>query len=178
MIQWLKGLSLAKLLIPILSIVTCTAVTITVYTVWFREPDVILTPDYAPEETEPNAEVIPGDDDTKLEMEDGGGAIGIEYIAGVTIDLSEKKASLQFANPGKSTQDMVLQIVIQDVIVAQSGRLEPGYQLKELALLKDAEKMLSEGGYDGKFVILSYDPESGEKAMVNTEAAITITVKK
>ena len=96
----------------------------------------------------------------------------------MTIDLSEKKAALQFANPSKSTQDMVLQIVIQDVIIAQSGRLEPGYRLKELSLWDGAEKMLAEGGYDGKFVILSYDPVSGEKAMVNTEAAITVTVKQ
>ena len=36
--------------------------------------------------------------------------------------------------------------------------------------------MLSPGGYEGKFIVLYYDPDSGEKAMVNTEIPITVNV--
>ena len=45
-----------------------------------------------------------------------------------------------------------------------------------LNLLDGAEKKLAAGGYDGKIVVLYYDRTSGEKAMVNTEIPVTVTV--
>ena len=51
-----------------------------------------------------------------------------------------------------------------------------GFTVKLLDLLEGAEKQLSAGGYEGKFVVLYYDQTSGEKAMVNTEIPITINV--
>ena len=71
---------------------------------------------------------------------------------------------------------MVIQITIQDTVIVQSGTLVPGQQVKLLDLLEGAEKQLSAGGYEGKFVVLYYDQTSGEKAMVNTEIPITINV--
>ena len=157
-------------------IVVCLAVTI--WALFFRKTDVVLTPDYAPLETEANAEPIPDDNGEKLDAPEGGGSISIHYVDQVTIDLSDKKATLEYANPGRSTQDIVLQIVIQGEIVAQSGTINPGKQVKQLELLPDAEKMLQPGTYtDSMFKILSYDPETGEKAMVDTEAVITVTVQ-
>ena len=73
---------------------------------------------------------------------------------------------------------MVLQLVIDDVVVLQSGRLEPGNKVSTLNLLDGAEKRLTAGGYDGKFVVLYYDRTSREKAMINTEIPITVTVNK
>lgn len=136
-----------------------------------------LNPDYPPQVDDPNANPIPDDGDDKLENEDGGGAVNLQFKDKLTIDLSDKEASLTFANPGRSTQDMVLWIMIQDQVIVQSGRLRPGYQVEALDLLEDAEKMLSEGVYSGKFVIYYYDPETNERAMVNTEAPVTITVQ-
>ena len=83
-----------------------------------------------------------------------------------------------FANPGKSLQDMVVQIVIDETVIVQSGTLKPGNQVTTLNLLDGAEKQLQPGGYDGKFVVFYYDPDSGEKAVVNTEIPITITVQE
>lgn len=71
---------------------------------------------------------------------------------------------------------MVIQIVVQDTVILQSGTLKPGYQVGSLDLLEGAEKQLVPGGYEGKFVVLYYDQTSGEKAMVNTEIPITINV--
>ncbi len=138
----------------------------------------ILNPDYPPASDDPNGEAIPGDDDqSKLEHEEGGGAVSLQFRDQLIIDLSDKKAYLYFANPGRSTQDMMLQIVIQEQVIVQSGRLRPGYQVQKLDLLKDAEKMLVEGTYNGKFVVYYYDPVTNERAMVNTDAPVTITVK-
>lgn len=112
-----------------------------------------------------------------MKAEEGGGAVSITYSNEVTIDLNNKTASLLFANPSKSTQDMVVQIMIDDTEIVQSDLLKPGNQVTKLDLLDNAEKQLEKGGYDGKFRVLFYDPDSGQKATVNTEIPISITVE-
>ena len=136
----------------------------------------MLAPDYALQDTEENAQKIPNDNGEKVESETGGGSVSLTYSNKVTIDLSDGKAKLMFANPGKSNQNMIVQIVIQNEVIVQSGMLLPGYQVTELELLDDAASKLSPGGYDGSFAIFYYHPASGEKAVVNTEIPIQITV--
>jgi len=164
------------LLIILLVLITLSAVCVTVWALFFRDSGPTLAPDYAPQEMEQNAESIPNDSDEKMAKPEGGGSVSLTYSNKVTIDLSDKAAALYFANPGKSNQDMVIQITIQDTVIVQSGTLVPGQQVKLLNLLEGAEKQLSAGGYEGKFVVLYYDQTSGEKAMVNTEIPITINV--
>lgn len=167
-----------NLLIPILLCITLIAVGVTVWALFFRDSggQQVLAPDYAPQKQEQNAETIPNDTGDKMENPEGGGAVSLTYSNEVTIDISDKAASLYFANPGKSNQDMVLQVVIQDTVILQSGTLKPGNQVKLLNLLEGAEDMLQPGGYEGKFIVLYYDKTSGEKSMVNTEIPITINV--
>lgn len=136
----------------------------------------VLNPDYPPQSIEANAKPIPGGGADKLDYAQGGGAVILDYNDRCNVDLSDKVVKLTFANPGRSTQDMVLQLVVQDVVIAQSGRIMPGYELSKLDLLSDVEKMLSEGVYKGKFVINYYNPETNERAMVNSEAAVAIHV--
>ena len=166
-----------RILILILILITLIAIGITVWALFFRDTTPKLTPDYAPQETEANAQPIEGDD-TKLEQPEGGGAVSLTYSKNVTVSLSKKNASLLFGNPGKSNQDMVVQLIIQDTVVIQSGTLEPGNQVTTLNLLNGAEKELSEGTYEGKFNILFYERDTGEKAVVNTEIPVTVTVTK
>jgi len=164
------------LLIILLVLITLSAVCVTVWALFFRDSGPALAPDYAPQEMEQHAEAIPNDSGEKMDNPEGGGSVSLTYSNKVTIDLSDKAAALYFANPGKSNQDMVIQITIQDTVIVQSGTLTPGQQVKLLDLLEGAEKQLSAGGYEGKFVVLYYDQTSGEKAMVNTEIPITINV--
>lgn len=165
------------LVILLLLLITVAAVSVTVWALFFRGPSVILSPDYAPREEEVHAEPIEGDNaDEKMEADAGGGAVSITYGSNVSIILSNKTAALMFANPGKSTQDMVVQLVIRDIVFVQSGRLTPGNQVTTLELLDGVDQMLSPGGYEGKLVILYYDRESGEKAIVNTEIPVTVSV--
>ena len=168
------------IIIAILALITVAALCVTMWALFLREPDdnnkVILNPDYAPQNKEENAETIPDDTGDKMENPEGGGAVSLTYSNEVTIDISDKAAALYFANPGKSNQDMVIQIAIQDTIILQSGTLSPGNQVKLLNLLEGAEDMLQPGGYEGKFIVLYYDQTSGEKSMVNTEIPITINV--
>ena len=167
-----------KIFLIIIALITVAAIGVTIWALFFRKPDDSgLTPDYAPPETESNAESIPGDDTSdKLDPPDGGGAVSISYTKNVAIDISEEKVVLNFGNPGESTQDMLVQVVIQDTILVQSGRLTPGHKVSQLDLLKGAAKKLQPGGYEGKIVVLFYDQESGEKAMLNAEIPVTIQV--
>ena len=164
------------ILLLFLSIVTIIAAVVIVLTLQSGNSSSVLAPDYAPRETEKNAESIGDDGDSKLDQPDGGGAVSLTYAKEVRIRISEKTAQLLFANPTKSNQDMLLQLVINDTVILQSGRLTPGNRVSELELLAGMEKRLSAGGYNGKFVVLYYDRISGEKAMVNTEIPVTVTV--
>lgn len=171
-----KNQKRTTIIIVILALITVAALCVTMWALFFREANVVLAPDYAPQEEEIHAQPIPNDSGEKMEAAEGGGAVGLTYATDVTIDLSTEQATLMFANPGKSTQDMVVQVVIQDTVLVQSGRLTPGKQVTTLDLLDGATKKLSVGGYEGKFVILYYDMETGEKAIVNTEIPVTVSV--
>lgn len=164
------------ILLLLLLLITFICICVTMWALFFRTPDVVLTPDYAPKETEVNQTPIGRDDGNKMEVEDGRGAVSLAYFSYVTVDLSDQHAVLMFANPEKSTQDMVVQIVIQDQVIAQSGRLTPGNKVTSLNLLEDAEKRLAVGGYDAKFVVFFYNPDTGEKSIVNTEIPISVSV--
>lgn len=165
-----------NLLIPVLLAITAAAVCITVWAIFFRDTGPVFAPDYAPQEEEENAEEIPGDSDEKLDNPEGGSSVSLTYSRDVTVSLSGKTATLLFANPGKSNQDMILQILIQGEVIVQSGTLKPGKQVKTLDLLDGMEKKLSAGTYEGNFAVLYYDPDTREKAIVNTEIPITVTV--
>ncbi len=166
-----------KILIIILIILLLVTIGITVWAIWFRDTTPVLAPDYAPQETEENAEPIDGDTSgDKLQQQQGGGAVSLTYSKDITIDFSEKQAKIMFANPKKSNQDIIIQIVIQDTVVAQSGLLKPGYQITTLDLFDKVK--LSNGKYDGKFVVLYYQQDTGEKAMLNTEIPLKITVEQ
>lgn len=167
-----------SLLILFFLIITVIAISIAVWALFFKDSDrgTALAPNYAPQEEEKNAEAIPGDTGEKLDTPEGGGSVSLTYSREVSINLKDETATLLFANPGKSNQDMVLQIVVQDTVIVQSGTLKPGNQVTTLALLDGMSDKLSAGTYEGTFVVLYYHHETGEKAIVNTEIPIAITV--
>lgn len=164
-----------KTLIILLSVITVAAIGISIWAIWFREAEPVNNPDYAPQQIESNAEPIGSEDTTsKLEQTEGGGAVSLTYAKEVTLSLSSKEATLMFQNPSQSNQNMKLEIVIDSKTIVSSGRLDPGYKIDKLSNV-DVE-LLTEGAYEGKFVVSYYDDESGEKAMLNTEIPVTITV--
>lgn len=164
-----------KWLIIILSvgIVICTGVTI--WAVFFRGGDDI-SPDYPPQGIESNQTPIDGDDSGKLESPEGGGAINVTYGTAATVDLSEKTVTIYYANPNASNQNVSILIMVNDLVVAKSDLITPGNQVSKLELQKEAASRLQVGGYNADLVVRAYDPESGEKAMVDTKGELTLTV--
>lgn len=142
-----------------------------------REPEnTVLLPDFAPDETEAYLEEIPNDTSTKADSTNGA-SVRLTYSDEVTIDLRSETASLYFGNPRRSNQNVILRIIIQDEVIAQSALIPSGYQLKTMALLPDAASVLQTGSYRGKFAIYYYDQESDALAALNTEIPITVTVE-
>lgn len=112
-----------------------------------------------------------------MEKPDGGGSVSLSYSKEISISLSKGTASLYFANPGKSNEDMLIQIVIQDNVIAQSGTISPGYQVRELELDPSAGSLLQAGTYEGMIVIHYYDQQTNERAVLNTEIPVSVTVE-
>ena len=100
--------------------------------------------------------------------------MNITYANQVAISLSDGKASLHFVNPTRSNQSMVLQIRIQDEVVAQSGALPPDSQLNSLPITEEVS--LAQGSYNGRFLVSFYDTEDNSRAQLSTEIPVAITV--
>lgn len=135
-----------------------------------------LVPDYAPVEKEGNASPIEGDDEEKLDKPEGGGSVSISYSKEIQISLAEMKAAVYFANPARSNEDIVIQIVIQDHVIAQSGTISPGFEVRSLDLESSTKDLLVAGTYEGTLAIHYYDQQTNEKAILNTEIPVTVTV--
>ena len=114
------------------------------------------------------------DDGEKLPQAQGGGAVNITYTNQVSVSLTEGRASLYFVNPCPPNQSMVLQVLIQDVVVAQSGALPPGSQLNSLPITEEVS--LAPGSYTGQFLVSFYDTEDNSRAQLSTEIPVEITV--
>lgn len=164
-----------SILIFALLLITVSAVCITVWSLFFRTTDMVLTPDHAPKE-EAYAQPIPGDTGSHDDAQPGSGRVSLTYSNQVNIHLNTQTARLLFANPGRSNQDMVLQLVIQDRVILQSGKITPGNQVERLDVTPEVAAMLVPGGYEGVFLIHFYDLVSGEKAIVTTEIPVSVTV--
>lgn len=142
---------------------------------------VVLEPDYPAMSIDSGAESIEGDPSGEApEVSQGGGSVTIAFTDNVTYTLSTGKMSLFYQNPGASTHNVVVQVLLlngeTEYLMAQSGILEPGYQVTSLTVDENAPT-LSVGGYDGKLRLRFYDPETGERAIVDTDIPCTITVK-
>lgn len=130
--------------------------------------DGMLVPDYPPKATDSHQEPMANDPGGVLETSEGGAGVNLTYKSEATVDLSEGKVTLYYANPSKSTQDMVVALVINDTVICRSERITPGNEIKELPLLVGVKEKLAEGIYENgvEYVVGCYDSTTNEKAVV------------
>lgn len=171
-----KDKNRTRVLVPILVIITVAALALAAWAIFLRQPAAppILPPDTLPEVDENVIFTDEPEDTEKMPQEEGGGSANITYSQEVTISLSDQAALIHFKNPARSNQSMVLELLIQDVVIFQSGGLPPGSQVESLPLLGTAR--LSPGGYDGIFRVSFYDATSGLSSAFNTVIPVTVTV--
>lgn len=166
-----------KWLIVALIALIVLCIGITVWALFFRDtPGGPISPDYPPQGTQDNQTPITGDTGGKIDSPEGGGAIRVTFGTTATASLSTKQISLYYANPAASNQNVSILLMVGETVVAKSDLITPGHEIRELVLDDYAASVLQVGGYDAELVIRSYDPESGEKAMVDTKGEITLTV--
>ncbi len=161
-----------KRLILLLLLIALFAIVLAIWALFFRDNVEVIVPDRVPS-IEDNAEKIPGDDSQKSDTPADGGSVSPTFKNEVIVDLKNNIADLYFANPNKSTHDTVLQIVVGDTVIAQSGAIVSGNQISELSLADNANKMLVKGEYNGKFVLHFYDKTTG---IIDTTANLEIEV--
>ena len=147
-----------------------------------RENSTVLEPDYALVDPDTNAQEIPDDPgpvEDKPEVEEGGGSMSLIYSDQVSVDLATGDVKLFYQNPSDSSHSLVLQIIIErdeeQYLVAESGALDPGFMLTELEAEEDLP--LAEGIYEGVIKLLFFDSETGERAVVDTNIPVDITVQ-
>ena len=160
-----------KGLFLLVGVVALVAIGVAIWALLFRTPAPPAIPDIAPA-VEDNAQPT-GEGEDKMPQAQGGGAVNLTYSDQVTLSLGEGILSLQVTNPARSNQSMLLQVVVQDVVGAQSGTLPPGNRLEALPLSEGVR--LSPGQYEGRFTIWFYHPD-GSRAQVSTEVPIALTV--
>lgn len=166
-----------RILIAALIMITLVCTGITVYLL--NRDDQTAVPAYAPQQIDDNArELDNSGDEEKLEAQEGGGSVSLTYSASVTVDLAQEKVSVFVENPERSTQDLIIQVLLkesenEEKVIAQSELIPAGYGIDEVDLQEDG---LAKGEYDGVIRISYYNPDDGEKAMVNTDIPVTVTV--
>jgi hypothetical protein len=109
---------------------------------------------------------------------DGSGTVSMSFTKYVTVDISEKKAYLSFANPSESTQDMQVQLVLDEKVLAQNDKLTPGSKISQMTLIEGVEKDLEAGRYEGKLAISFLNRDSGKRSVLNATIEVTIRVQE
>ena len=133
----------------------------------FKMPDV-----------EPGAIKIPASEQTQKpgqETPEGGSGGSVTYADQVTIDLSARTISFMFQNPNNSGADMVLHLFAGDQEIAATGLLKEGYEIKSLSL--DPSVEMEPGEYDGSFKVDHFDPDTGEKYILDLNIDTTVVVR-
>lgn len=136
-----------------------------------------LTPDYPAPPIEEGAEDAVDNED-KMDVAEGTTGAGIEYTTEYTVDISDKKVSLYFRNPSRSLQNIAVQLVIQDQVIAESGLLTPGKRITTLALEDGVS--ISAGVYaqNAKLIVRFFDPETNVCSIVKSEILVTVTAQE
>jgi hypothetical protein len=145
-----------------------------------RDP-VIIDPDHPLPTQDGNAEQLPSDPNSQRpDVPDGGGSLSMIYTLEAELSLSTGVIRIYFQNPAASSHDVSVILYItagdQEIAIAQSGLLKAGYGLSVLEFVEGTAQ-LQEGIYTGKYLLSCFDPETGERALVQPEiAGVTITV--
>lgn len=161
----------------LLALILLVSIATTIWVLFFRDGGgTPITPDYPPQSTEQSQKPLEGDTGGKLESPEGGGAINVTYNMEVSVDLSEDRVSLLYANPQASNQNVAILIMIDDLVIAKTDLITPGHGVDTLTLESYARERLQAGGYDGEIVIRAYDPDTGEKAMIDARGKVKINV--
>ena len=163
----------SKTYLILATIIALLAICVAVWALFFRAPEAPADPEISPVADEHLTPTDDGDDE-KIPQAEGGGAVNITYSNEVTISLADATAAVQITNPTRSNQSMLIQLMIQDVKVGQSGTIPPGNQLAVIPLNENIT--IEPGSYYGKFQLLFFDVKTNQQANLTTSIPVTIRI--
>lgn len=118
------------------------------------------------------AQPLEDDNSSKVSSPEGGGAVSMTYTLNAEISLETGRIAMYFKNPNASNHDIVVEMYIisggEETLIASSGRVKAGYGLYNMSLGIDFS-LLSAGNYEGKYKVIYYDPETGERALIESD---------
>lgn len=118
------------------------------------------------------AQPLEEDNTSKASSPEGGGAVSMTYTLEAEINLESGEISMYFKNPNASNHDVAVEMYIisegKETLVASSGLIKAGYGLYNMSLDIDSS-LLSKGDYEGKYKVIYYNPETGERALIESD---------
>lgn len=117
---------------------------------------------------------------SKMESDENDGrnnnvGVSLEYSGYITILPEQKQINLYFANPSRSTKTIDIKLVAtidgEDIVLAQSDKIAPGYKID--AIKYELDREIPKGDYKGKIIVRFYN-EQGIEDIVNSEISINV----
>ena len=93
-----------------------------------------------------------------------------------TVHLNDNIVDYYYKNVYRSKSSVVIQLLIDNKVIAQSGGLPPGYQTYKIDYNQKIK--LSPGTYEGVVIISFYNLDTNELETVNSKISIPIIIEK
>lgn len=173
-------------IMPIIPIVAASLIVIALGLLGVKTIQTALDADrvYAAIETEPNQEKLPEDSDDKSEDTDSSNTHKLSFTLNerVVISLVSRECEFVFENPSKSQNKVIVQLRVKNasgeqITVATSKGVDPGYRLRKLKLGDAAGDVLTGTEKDGYIVIIPYDVKTADRAAIETVIPVKISFK-
>lgn len=173
-----KKRKLLWLLLLLLLLLIIIAITVIAILMGNRQNTI---PEFAPQTVDSNAKAIAGDKRTGTSDRN---STTMTYLPTVTIDSATGDISMLYKNPtGSNNIDVILELYItgqngDEKLIAKSEKLPLGYEMKSMKVLKDSKVNLNPGSsYKGRYKVINYNHDSGERSNVDGSLEVTINVK-
>ncbi len=138
----------------------------------------LFIPDYAPGTIDNNAIKEEESDENKT-VSNTGGSVSLRFSDIVTVNKKEKKAKLFFKNPGSSTENIILYLIIRqndkEIVLGSSDLIPAGYAIYEMKL--DDLSSIPVGGYDGVLKSIYYNEKTNAREIIDSEINVKIEVQ-
>ncbi len=125
-------------------------------------------------------QIIIKDDEAKEEDSSGTNSLSFRFNETVRIDSKTGNCYLDFRNPSNNPNMLVVSLYADnesETLIAESGAINPGYGLSYLKLNKDGYAAVKSGVRKGHVLITAYSKETNDKAMVDSELPVQLTIE-
>lgn len=133
---------------------------------------------YAPIE-EDRHQIVADDDEDEPTESTGQRTISFRFNQTIHIDPSTGHAYLDFTNPSKSTNKIVVRLEDKSDggMMAESGAILPGNSLNYLTLTNDGIDRINAGTREGTIVLQAYSMTDDSKAMVDSRLPVDLSIE-